>query len=301
MSAIEAVLVGLDCGGSTSRSLAIDAAGAPIFHGQSGAANLATTPTHLLRRHIARATEGCPAATAVCGCFAGLLTDEDRLRAEELLKELFPRAIVRAEPDYAAAFAATDTPIHVCVVAGTGALVCSASNGGWVKTGGGGYLIGDYGSAFDLGRRALQHYLFGDEPPTRSTLRLIEQTFESTANDVIVARAYAHSSPAALLAKLAPALVDDAVSGCRYAVEGLEDAMNALGRLTVKHIHRHVPGAGTVRIGLAGGVWKTSATVLTVFTSSIRERLDRSFEVERLRRPPVYGATALAKELTLGN
>ena len=293
--------VGLDCGGSTCRSLAINSAGEPVFHGQSGAANLATTPDPLLRRHLARATEACPDAVAVCGCFAGLLTVADRRRAEALLREVFPGAAVRAEPDYAAAFAAADSPIDVCVIAGTGALACSAKDGAWVKTGGGGYLIGDQGSAFDLGRRALQHYLFSDQPPSPLTLSLIEQTFETTANDEIVARLYDHQSPPAMLAKLAPALSKDAEAGYSYAVEALDAAMGALACLTVQHIHRHVPGAGTVRIGLAGGVWKTSATVLRVFISSIRGQLDRSFDVERLRRPPVYGATALAKELTLGN
>ncbi|HLK13478.1 MAG TPA: BadF/BadG/BcrA/BcrD ATPase family protein [Fimbriimonadaceae bacterium] len=295
------VFVGLDCGGSTSRALAVDMTGAPIFHGQSGAANLATTREPMLRRHLARATEGCPSASAVCGCFAGLMTENDRQRAKALLGELFPGASVRAEPDYAAAFASAEQGIDVCVIAGTGSLVCSSNNGGWVKSGGGGYLLGDYGSAFDFGRHVLQHYVFDGETPTPFTVKLIEQTFETKEINEVISRLYASPAPPAVLAKLATALTKDADAGETYALEAIDKAMQSLARLTVRHIHRHVKSTGTVRIGLAGGVWKTSASVLNVFTSSIRDQLDRSFEVERLNRPPVYGATALAKELTLGN
>lgn len=301
MSGAAAVYVGLDCGGSTSRALALDATGLPLYRGQSGAANLASTPEPILRRHLQRATEACPAADAVYGCFAGLLTEGDRLRAESLLKQLFPGAVVGAAPDFAAALMAAETPIDVCVIAGTGALVCSKTPTGWVKTGGGGYLLCDDGSAFDLGRRVLKDFLFGDEPPTEATTALVAETFETLDRGEIVSKLYANPSPPALLAKLAPALVTDAATGREPSRLALAEAIGTLASQTVRHIHKHVAGTGTVRIGLVGGVWKNSANVLDVFASSIRDQLDRSFDVERLRRPPVYGAVTLARELMLGN
>lgn len=301
MTGADAVYVGLDCGGSTSRALAITEAGIAVFRGQSGAANLATTREPVLRRHLWRATEDCPAPAAVYGCFAGLLTDGDRERAEGLLRQLFPGALVGAAPDYAAAFMAAETPIDVCVVAGTGALICSKRGDAWVKTGGGGYLLGDDGSAFDLGRRALKEYLFGQAKPSPAMAAIVQTTFGTAVHNEIIAKVYADPSPPALLAKLAPGLIADADEGRSEAVRGLEEAMNTLAGQTARHIGRHVTGTGTVRIGLVGGVWKASANVVDVFASAIRTKLDRPFDVERLKRPPVYGAVMLAKELTLGH
>src|SRR5687768_11645928 len=135
------VFVGLDCGGSSSRVLAVDFDGNIVFQGQSGAANLASTPENRLRRNLSHATDGCPHADYVCGCFAGLVSDDLRRRGEDHLKSLFPRAEVRAEPDYTAALYASPPGTDVCVIAGTGSLVCSRGADGILKSGGMGYIL----------------------------------------------------------------------------------------------------------------------------------------------------------------
>src|SRR5436309_909319 len=101
------VFVGLDCGGSSSRVLAIDDSGKAVFRGHGGPANLLSTPKASVLCNLKAATAGCPRPESVCGCFAGLVDEELRQRALDDLRRLFPRAkLFRAEPDYVAALAA---------------------------------------------------------------------------------------------------------------------------------------------------------------------------------------------------
>ena len=123
-----AVFLGLDCGGSSCRAVAVNTSGAILHQGQAGPANLANTPPGRLQNHLYRATENSPAPDFVCGCFAGLLTADDRSRANDILARTFPSAKVRSEPDYYAALMASEDA-DVCVVAGTGSVVCSLVNG----------------------------------------------------------------------------------------------------------------------------------------------------------------------------
>lgn len=50
------IYVGLDCGGSSSRVLAMDEAGTQLFVGSSGAANILSTPEFRLRRNLENAS-----------------------------------------------------------------------------------------------------------------------------------------------------------------------------------------------------------------------------------------------------
>src|SRR5690349_21416190 len=124
------VFVGLDCGGSSTRVLAINEKGAPIFRGQSGPANLLSTPRAAIRQSLRTATYKCPTPTTVCACFAGLVDDSVRKQATSFLKEVFPDVKkIRAEADYVAALAACGPASDACVIAGTGSIVCSWRDG----------------------------------------------------------------------------------------------------------------------------------------------------------------------------
>jgi N-acetylglucosamine kinase-like BadF-type ATPase len=291
------IILGLDCGGSSCRALATNVDGEQVFQGQAGAANLASTPPHRLRQNLQKAIAGCPAPKVVCGCFAGLLTDADRGRACDLLQGLFPDARVRAEPDYVAALYAPATPIDVCVIAGTGSLVCSIQEGRPVKSGGRGFILGDAGSAFRNGRDALVRYLDAPETASDTMREAVLQTLGSEIESEVVARLYQSATPASVLAKLARPLAIDAKSGDEAAVEIVEKNMMELARVTSGHIARHFPSCPKIRLGIAGGLWQ-SAVYVRAFESSLCRCLDPlPFELTVVKRPPVYGAVALAKEM----
>jgi N-acetylglucosamine kinase-like BadF-type ATPase len=129
----------------------------------------------------------------------------------------------------------------------------------------------------------------------------VKQTFGSIKPNEVIAAVYRSNSPAAKLARLAPTLAKEAAAGEAYAVRILSDAMANLCCEVVKHVSRYLPGDGTVRFGLAGGFWRSSSMVQRVFDSVLGETLNRDYVLERIGRPPVWGAAALAMELSLVN
>jgi len=291
------VFVGIDCGGSSCRVLAVDADGGVLFQGQAGAANLVTTPEPRLRKNLASASEGCPSATAVCGCFAGLVNEELRRKGEGLLRELYPGAAVRAEADYAAAYYASEAGTDVCVIAGTGSLVCSRVGDRIVKSGGRGYILGDFGSGYHFGRDALLHYLDHPADASKRVRQAVEEAFRTTDEGQIVAAVYRSQTPAGLLAKLAKPLGLDAQAGERYALESIERNFSLLVPIVVKHVHEHLPDGHKLAVSLSGGVWRSNIVFRDHFASLLTEALPRRIVfVERLRRPPLFGAVELAKE-----
>jgi len=295
------VYLGLDCGGSTSRVLALDESAEVVFARTAGPANLVSTPPMRLRRNLERASEGAPEPTAVCGCFAGLIDEAMRERALELLRELFPQARLRAEPDYFAAFRAFELgSIDICIIAGTGSLVCSSVDGKLTKTGGRGYILGDPGSAFQYGRDALNAYL--DDPKAASPVltRTILRVFGDVSCTEMIARIYMGGAPS-LLAKLSPALAADAGAQRAYALESLAKNGEALANVVCKHTELYHADRRIVSVGLAGGLWNSSVIYQNAVHAALQRAMpNREFQFVSASRPPVHGSVALAKELMNG-
>lgn len=291
--------VGLDCGGTTSRVLAVDQAGVPMFRGQGGAANLLATPEATLERNLRRAAEGCPPADAVCGAFAGLIGPDARTRALRLLGELFPGAALRVEADYAAAHAAAPPGTDVTVIAGTGSLVCGTdAEGRLVKTGVGGYLLGDEGSGFRFGRAALVEFLRHPAEASPHLCATVAELFGTDDAAAIVAAVHRADAPQALLARLLPAFAADLAAGVEYAEAALKREEQELAETVGRHTEAHRPGAPLLRVALTGGVWSAGAGFREAFRRALGGRLpEREITVERLARPPVWGAVALAREI----
>lgn len=286
------VFVGLDCGGSSTRVLAIDEAGLRLFRGQAGPANLLSTPEATLARSLQKATEGCPPPDSVCGCFAGLVDASVHALALAHLRQIFPGTVrLRAEPDYAAALAACGPEATACVIAGTGSIVCSMVEGALVKSGGRGPLLGDVGSASQIGRRALSLYLDDPSAFSRRFTNEIQRLFGETEERPVVRRLYTADSPAALLAKLAGPTAEEAQDhlGLRQIIA---EEMSSLAALVARHFRKcRLP---TGKIGLAGGLWKTSALFWSEFHHSLHDLIN--LDAFLLKRPPVEGAAALAQE-----
>ena len=292
------VFVGLDCGGSSSRVVAVDVHGQVIFQGQSGAANLTTTPEKRLARNLAQASKGCPRASYVCGCFAGMIGPDSKERGEALLRELFPGAQIRTEADYAAALYAAPKTTDILIISGTGSLICSRTSEGIVKSGGRGYVLGDQGSGYQFGRDVLMNYL--DRPDTASEPLKAElvQQFGDLTEQGIVARVYGAGSPATVLARLAKFAGFDAMAGQPYALQSLDRNLGALIDVLEQHIERHHYVNSNLEIVLSGGVWKSAPIFRERLVQLLEARFPtRAFVVNRIAQPPVYGAVELAKEM----
>jgi len=295
------IFLGLDCGGSSSRAMALDQNGQVIHQGQAGSANLVSTPERRLRSNLLQATRDCGQVDFICGCFAGLLTENDRHRAESYLSALFPSASVHAEPDYAAAYSASEGT-DLCVIAGTGSLVCSRIDGRMVKSGGRGYMLGDEGSAFHFGRDALLSYFRSPQDVSEAMKEALLKQFDVLDEAAIISRLYQLPSPQSALAKLAKPLGIDAKEGKAYALASIDKQMDSLINVVLGHIERYFGTAKILKITLAGGLWQNAPQFRDAFTRKLEEKLPKmNLEVHRIVKPPVYGAVMLAKEMAYVN
>lgn len=291
------LFLGLDCGGSTCRALLGDERGTVHFKGQAGAANIAATPPRLLQANLQKALYGCPKPDVVCGCFAGLLTQEDGERAGRLLGDLFPSAQVVTFPDYAAAHAASDADLTV--VAGTGSVVCSRIDGKFVKTGGRGYVLGDEGSGFRYGRASLLHYLeVGPASASPALREAVARHLGSTEEPAAVAALYRAGSPQAKLSRITDAFVADWERGESYAKMYLAEESDRLAETVAKHVRTFHAGKAGLNGSLAGGLWRASRRFQEALEASIANGVCESQVIfTPLKRAPVLGALNLAMEV----
>ncbi|HEY8497536.1 MAG TPA: BadF/BadG/BcrA/BcrD ATPase family protein [Limnochordales bacterium] len=160
-------LVAVDGGGTKTEAVALD------MHGRVGA-RLTVGPSNLqnlgedgCRRALAAAIDGVLAEVglkrhqirAACLGVAGLDTDADAASYARIVNALFGPAAERVlvESDgFIPIFSGTRGRPGVALIAGTGSIATGVDDrGGRARAGGWGALLGDEGSAFDIGRQAL--------------------------------------------------------------------------------------------------------------------------------------------------
>lgn len=242
----------------------------------------------------------CPAPDSVCGAFAGLLGPDSASLAESVLRDVTGASNCVAVADFVAALEASEG-IDICVIAGTGSLICSRSTSGdIVSSGGRGYVLGDEGSAFQYGREALLHFL--DAPPDDVSMELrcaVEETFGTLKKNEVISRLYGGPNLVTKVAKLACAFDRDAESGAVYALKALRVHPAKLAHRVSTHIRLHHPLAARMKVGCRGGVWNSSS-IRRAFIDQLAfwcpsHELETVFELPEA----VFGAVSIAKRSLL--
>ncbi|MFK0247962.1 N-acetylglucosamine kinase [Amycolatopsis azurea] len=191
-------VVGVDAGGTSTRAIAVDASGVVLGAGRAGGANPNSHPPPEAAARIASAiTEALggldPAATAACVVgMAGVSKLSDPAIAEifETAWKDLGISPVRTVPDAEVAYAsATSAPDGSVLVAGTGSIAGRVRGRRMVSTTGGyGWLLGDEGSAYWLGREAIRSTLdvlsLGGEPGPLARAVLAEALGPSAVDSV---------------------------------------------------------------------------------------------------------------------
>ncbi|MGC7098096.1 N-acetylglucosamine kinase [Amycolatopsis lurida] len=160
-------VVGVDAGGTSTRALAVDADGIVLGSGRAGGANPNAHPPEQAAANIAAAIgdalrDADPGSVRACVVgMAGVskLTDPAMAKVfDDAWAGLRLGCGVRMVADAEAAFAsATDAPDGTVLVAGTGSISARIRKRRLVATTGGyGWLLGDEGSAFWIGREAVR-------------------------------------------------------------------------------------------------------------------------------------------------
>lgn len=156
-------VLGLDGGGTKTECVLMDVEGAVCAQGRSG-------PSNPLRVGFGGALAAlCEAArwamqdarvapddvVALCAGVAGAAADQASRKMKKLLSEEFAGRLVYVCTDLELTLEATGEGAAIVLVAGTGsAAVGRDMHGNVARVGGHGPLLGDEGSAYDIGKRA---------------------------------------------------------------------------------------------------------------------------------------------------
>lgn len=164
---MSALHLGVDAGGSHTRAAVVDAAGTVLGRGEAPGANPAGEGAEHAQARLAEAVAaalGPYGPGAVASCLVGLaglpaLADPDAFAAR-FRTACRLRCPVRLVPDAVPALASggVDDGCGTVLIAGTGTICVRLD--GWrttARSGGLGWLLGDEGGGFWLGREALRH------------------------------------------------------------------------------------------------------------------------------------------------
>lgn len=304
-----AAYLGLDCGGTRCRVLAVDDSGQVTFEKAGPGVNVSRCSDEELEKSLSCALQESPSVTAVVGAFAGLVDPTQQTRVEAALSRLTACAVVEAVPDYCAALRAAGET-DALVIAGTGSVVCSHWDGSVVKSGGGGPMLGDEGSAFDVGRRLIQVMCLGRGAGPVWGAVALESVFGTSEAGTVIKRAYGPDG-ALLVANLARAVNEAYCQSKEGASEILAPAISNLASVVRAHIKAAQPAIGPAKVSVTGGMW-TSDEVVDLFSdilnfrkfvisNSQTDEKSRQYHVVKLSVAPVWGAAQLAKEVANGH
>ncbi|WP_327067712.1 ATPase [Kitasatospora sp. NBC_01250] len=217
------LFLGLDAGGSWTRAVVLDAGGAERGRALAEGANPTGQGDQGAVRRLAeaaRAALGGLDPGAVAGCAVGLagyraLADPAAF-AERCRSAFGLGAAVQLLPDAVTAFASgTDAGTGTVLIAGTGAACSRVADRQVLRVSGGlGWLLGDEGSGFWLGREALRRaHAEPDGPLGRAVLQ------HCGAQRPAELLPWAYAGPPRRLARLAPLVNAAAAVGDRTALE----------------------------------------------------------------------------------
>lgn len=299
---MEPLVLGLDVGGTASRAVVTDTAGRELGRGRAGGGNPVTVGPRRAAVQVAAAARAALAGldparvrAAVMGIAGANAVDSAEAGAafQDAWDALGLRCAVRPVGDVVVAFAAgADEPSGTVLIAGTGAAAAQIDGDRETRVGDGlGWLLGDRGSGFWIGREAAAltaEALQSGSPPTPLTRAVAAAV---TGAETATADAFAgvvYRDPAVGLAALAPVVDRCAAAGDRAALAVLDRAAGHLARtvLAVRAEEERGP------IVLAGSVLRECRSVRQGVRSRIAAALPRT-EV-RLAAAGELGAARLA-------
>lgn len=156
--------MGLDIGGSHTRGVLFRGR-TPVREARAGSANVQNVPAEQARASLESVlTElGASPATPVVAGSGGVDTAHDAARLAGLIRtagSLDPSASVTAVHDTRLILAAGGHTSGIALIAGTGSVAWGVDvSGREVRAGGWGYLLGDEGSGYWIGREAVRRVL----------------------------------------------------------------------------------------------------------------------------------------------
>ena len=319
------IFLGFDAGGTKTDCVILDDAGHIIAEAIGGPGNplrvgfakasFALEDTAL--RALREARQETESVRAICAGVAGAGRPRIARRLVSYLSHAFPQAAVHVITDIEIALEAALTQREannraneagIVIVAGTGSAVCGRNSAGkTARAGGWGPWVGDPGSAYDIGRRAVEAALRARDQlgsPTalgEKILRAEEGDAETPKTqdwDAILERIAKH--PDAVFPKLFPVVAEAAAAGDAVAQQILAGAANSLASLAKAVIDSLGLTDQLFTLAKSGGVFGHSEYLDAALDREL-SRVAPNARIAPLRISPARAAAELARKSVSGS
>lgn len=293
-------MIGIDGGGTFIRVLVADERGRELGRGHAGPALVDRVGEPIDVPALVAAVKEVAAdigldlpAAALCAGLAGVGRAEDRRAVRDALSDAGVADLVRVMTDADAAFfdALGDGP-GILLIAGTGSIALGrGEDGREARVGGWGALLGDEGSAYDIGLRALRAVAWatdGRGPATGLGDALCSHLGVADTEDL---RVWASGAGKSSVAALAPLVCELARKGDDVAEGLVDEAAEALVVHAETLLSRLGPWSSSARLALMGGLLEPGGplreSVLAGLAGRACEPVERAVD-------PAAGAVGIA-------
>jgi glucosamine kinase len=298
--------LGIDGGGTKTDCVVVDAEGSVIGEGRGGPSNALRSGFDEAFRSIGEAAaEAIKGArlhagdiTCVCAGLAGAGRRNVVRRMTVFLAQGFPRAMAHVTTDYEIALeAAVGAGPGVVLIAGTGSVAYGRNTAGeTARSGGYGPWIGDVGSAFEIGRRAVAAVARTRDLDAPVTLlaEMIPAALDCPDWDDLMQRIM--KNPDEVFPKLFAAVADAANAEDSAAKEILFTSATGLGNLAMIVARRLGMKDQEFPLVKCGGVFGRSRMLDSLLDSVLASGALRA-RISRLEISPAVGAARMAARL----
>jgi N-acetylglucosamine kinase len=294
--------LGFDGGGTKTECVLMDETGAILARARSGASNAVNVGTEASAAALADAGlqalhSSATPATDVAYIVAGISGAGEaavRMEIQSLLQPNFPNAAIIITNDLVLSLAATGEIPSIVVIAGTGSAILGRTSPlHLARAGGFGPIIGDPGSANDIGRKTValsfQKSLNKEKFPLSDE---ICQAFGCTWSQFVD---LTREQPTIIFPKLFPIVAKAAESGDSSARGILASAAKDLQEQVREVVLQLQLQNTNFFLAKTGGVFDGSAFVNEQFDRLIREMVPKA-RIGSLPRPVAESAAQLARD-----
>lgn len=301
-------VLGIDAGGTKTVCWLADDRARVVAEARSSGANLQAAgelEVEKVLHHVMAAALGDRGIRpeAVCLGIAGVDRDDDARVVSAIMRRISPGAKVLVVNDALVALVAgAGRDPAIVVMAGTGSIAYGRNAGGAAaRAGGWGHAIGDEGSAYWIGRRALAavvRAVDGRGPHTRLTDDVL--AFFGVADAAaLVSVVYNRETPRQNVAALGPVVESAHAAGDAVATNILERAAEEL-TLAAGSVAARLDMRGDAFLFLlAGGAFQAAPSLVVAMERRLVEVAPRC-RVRLLTEEPAAGAVALALDEARG-
>lgn len=300
----EELFLGIEGGGTRSTVVLSTAKGRAIAELSAGPANVRLLLDRQLLAHFrsiaARLPQSNAPLKAIAIGLAGARTEVDLERIRRAAARVWPGVLCHATDDLQTALAAAPkaagAEARVLILSGTGSCCFGRTRNGLIsKIGGRGHIIGDRGSACDIGQRALKalmaHYDREGEWPKLGA-HVLRSLLFNDPEDLI---AWSMDATKTDIAALAINVFSAAKQHDPIALKILDEAAHSLAEDGLACAARLCDQGEKVQFIFNGGVLLKNRAFADDVAARLRERWPECV-VSRVTRTSSWGAIALAME-----